>query len=124
MRAIWSGSISFGLVSIPVKLYVAIKDTRIHFNKIHAKTKAWIRYKRVTESGAELNHISESSSEGQNKEVFSHEIIKGFNIGGDQYVTFTPEEMAELAPEQSGMIEIADFVDLMKIDPIFFDTSL
>ncbi len=122
MKAIWSGFISFGLVSIPVKMYVAIKDTRIHFNQIHEKTKARIRYKRtVPESVPGSDQFHESATEP--REVHSHEIIKGYNIGADQYITFKPEEIEDLAPKQSRTIAVSDFVDLMEIDPIFFDKS-
>ena len=147
MRAIWSGFVSFGLVSIPVKMYVAIKDTRIHFNQIHAKTKARIQYKKTVPgllSGSD--QVQESATEqpyersdeipgtdneseprrsivGRHTEVPSHEIVKGYNIGADQYITFKPEEIEDLAPKQSRTIEVTDFVDLTEIDPIFFDKS-
>ncbi len=138
MRAIWSGSISFGLVSIPVKMYVAIKDIRVRFNQIHSKTQARIRYQRTlaepistssqsSDTGKPEQDTSNQSPDAQKPqqdiEIPSHEIIKGYNIGGDRYVTFTPEEIEEIKPKQSETIEIMDFVDLKEIDPIFFDKS-
>jgi len=106
-RAIWSGSISFGLVNIPVKLYSAVRDRDVHFRQIHEKTKCRVRHKLICPE--------------KNLEVSSDEIVKGYEIARDQYVIVTEEELDTLAPEQTHTIDISDFVDLGTIDPIYYD---
>jgi DNA end-binding protein Ku len=105
-RSIWSGSISFGLVNIPVKVYPAVRDKRIHFHQIHEKTKCRVRHKLVCPE--------------ENVEVPSDEIVKGFEIAPDEYVIVTKEELDTLEPEQTKTIDITDFVDLDSIDPIYY----
>lgn len=106
-RAIWTGSISFGLVNIPVELFPATRDTGIHFNQLHREDMARVQYKVVC------------SADGQ--ELERSDIVKGYPIGRDEYVIVEPEELEALAPEQSRAIDISDFVDLVDIDPLFFD---
>jgi DNA end-binding protein Ku len=108
-RAIWSGSISFGLVNVPVKLYAAVKQQDIHFNQLEEKTGAHIKYKRV--------------SEKTGKEVPYEQIVKGYEIGKGQYVTITPEELDAVAPEATRTVDIEDFVDLAEIDPIYYEKT-
>src|SRR6476661_6219016 len=106
-RAIWSGSISFGLVNIPVKLFTAVKDSSVHFNLLHSKDKSRLQRKLVC------------AAEG--KEVPPEEIVKGYEIAPDQYVVIKDKELEELAPKASRTIEIRDFVDLDQIDPLYYD---
>jgi len=106
-RAIWSGSISFGLVNIPVKLFTAVKDSSVHFNLLHSKDKSRLQRKMVC------------AAEG--KEVPPEEIVKGYEIAPDQYVIVKDKELEELAPKASRTIEIRDFVDLDQIDPLYYD---
>jgi DNA end-binding protein Ku len=105
-RAIWSGAISFGLVNIPVKLYSAVSRKTVRFHQIDAETGARVRQKRVG---------------GDGEEVAYEQIVKGYEIGPDRYVTITPEELESLEPEKTRTIDIEDFVDLEDIDPIFYD---
>ena len=105
-RAIWSGSISFGLLNVPVKLYSAVSKKQISFRELRAEDGSRIRHKRVAESDGE--------------EVPYEEIVKGYEIGPDQYVVLTREELEELDPKKTRAIEIQDFVDLDDIDPIYF----
>jgi DNA end-binding protein Ku len=105
-RSMWSGFLSFGLVSVPVGLYTATADQTIHFNQLHKGTSNRIRYKKVDEASGE--------------EVDTSEIVNGFDIGGGEYVVVTREELKEVAPGRSETIEISDFVDLDRIDPIHF----
>ena len=105
-RAIWSGAISFGLVNIPVKLYSAVSRKTVRFHQIDAESGARVRQKRVG---------------GDGEEVAYEQIVKGYEIGPDRYVTITPEELESLEPEKTRTIDIEDFVDLEDIDPIFFD---
>ena len=106
-RAIWTGSLSFGLVNVPVGLYSATEDRSIHFNQFRAGTSERIRNKRVGEQTGE--------------EVAYSDIVKGYDLGGGEYVILTPEELASVAPGPSRTIEVTDFVELSEIDPIFFD---
>ena len=108
-RAIWSGALSFGLVNVPVKLYSATRSKDVRFNQLHAKDGARIRQKRV------------SSANGE--EVPLEEIVKGYEISPDTYVTITAEELDAIAPKASRLIEIEEFVDLDDIDPLFYENS-
>jgi DNA end-binding protein Ku len=105
-RAIWSGAISFGLVNIPVKLYSAVSRKTVRFHQIDAESGARVRQKRVG---------------GDGEEVAYDQIVKGYEIGPDRYVTITPEELESLEPQKTRTIDIEDFVDLEDIDPIFYD---
>jgi DNA end-binding protein Ku len=108
-RAIWTGSLSFGLVSIPVGLYSATEDKAIRFHQFQEGTSDRIRNKRVNERTGE--------------EVDFAEIVKGYDIGGGEYVMVTPEELEAVEPGPTRTIEIVDFVDLEAIDPIFYKTT-
>jgi DNA end-binding protein Ku len=105
-RAIWSGAISFGLVNIPVKLFSAVSKKTVRFHQIDAESGARVRQKRVGPDGEEIAY---------------EQIVKGYEIGPDRYVTITPEELDSLAPEKTRTIDIEDFVDLDEIDPIYYD---
>jgi DNA end-binding protein Ku len=108
-RAIWSGAISFGLVNVPVKLYSATSPKTVRFHQLSAKTGARIRQKRVDPSTGD--------------EVPFEEIVKGYEISPERYVTIAPEELEALDPKATKTIDIEDFVDLSDIDPIFYDHS-
>jgi DNA end-binding protein Ku len=106
-RAIWSGSISFGLVSVPVKLYSAVARKTVRFHQLHATDGVRIQQKRVCPADGE--------------EVPYEEIVKGYEIAPDRYVVIEPEELEALDPKRTRTIEIEDFVGLEEIDPIFYD---
>ena len=108
-RAIWSGSISFGLVNIPVKLFTAVSRKTVRFNQIDAETGARVKQKRV------------SAADGE--EVPYDRIVKGFELSSGDFVTVTEDELAALDPEAGRTIDIAEFVDLADIDPIFYDSA-
>lgn len=108
-RSIWSGFLSFGLVSVPVGLYPATADQTVHFNQLHKGTSHRIRYKKVDEVTGE--------------EVPAADIVSGYDLGGGEYVVVTRDELKEAAPGKSETIEISDFVDLDEIDPVFFRTT-
>jgi DNA end-binding protein Ku len=105
-RAIWSGAISFGLVNIPVKLYSAVSKKTVRFHQIDAESGGRVRQKRVGPDGEEIAY---------------EQIVKGYEIGPDRYVTITPEELEALEPQKTRTIDIEDFVDLEQIDPIYYD---
>jgi DNA end-binding protein Ku len=106
-RAIWSGSISFGLLNVPVKLYSAVSKQTIRFKELRESDGSRVRHKRV--------------SEKDGKEVPYEKIVKGYEFAPDQYVTLTRDELSELDPKRTRAIEIQDFVDLDEIDPIYFE---
>jgi DNA end-binding protein Ku len=106
-RAIWSGSISFGLVNIPVKLYSAISEKSVRFHQLDQRNGARVRQQRVNEQTQE--------------EVPFDQIVKGFEITKGHYVVISEDDLAAFAPEATHSIDLVCFVDLDEIDPIFFD---
>ncbi len=108
-RAIWTGSISFGLVNVPVKLYSAVHQEDIAFHQLEESTGARIKYKRV--------------SEKTGREVPWEKIVKGYELGKGRYVVVTPEELEEYQPKATKTVDIEDFVDLEDIDPIYYDAT-
>jgi DNA end-binding protein Ku len=107
-RAIWSGSVSFGLLNVPVKLYSAVARRGISLREIRESDGARVRHRRV--------------AEGTEEEVPYEQIVKAFEITPDRYVPLSKDEIAALAPEKTRAIEVKDFVDLDQIDPIYFDS--
>jgi len=108
-RTIWKGALSFGLVNIPVGLYPATSDKSIHFNQFEEGTSDRIRYKKVNERTG--------------KEVAQDRIVRGFDLGGGEYVILSDEELEQAEPKKSRQIEISDFVGLADIDPVYFRSS-
>src|ERR1044072_6115275 len=102
-RSIWTGAISFGLVTVPIKLYSAVQRKSVRFHQLNGKTGVRIAQKRVDPSTGE--------------EVPYEEIVKGYEIAPDQYVLIEPGELEALDPKKTKTIEIADVVDLHAIDP-------
>src|SRR3954471_2444206 len=108
-RAIWSGFISFGLVSVPVGLYSATEEHELDFHQFQRGTSDRIRYKRVNaRTGREVDY---------------DKIVKGHDVGGGEYVIVEQEELADIAPGRSRTLQISEFVDLDEIDPIHFQKS-
>jgi DNA end-binding protein Ku len=108
-RPTWRGSISFGLVSVPVQLFTAVRPNTVRFKQLHAATKAPVRQKRVDEQTGE--------------EVAYRDIVKGYEVGDDRYVVVEPDELAALDPEASRLIDILDYVEAAEIDPIYYDRA-
>jgi DNA end-binding protein Ku len=108
-RAIWTGSISFGLVSIPVGLFSATDDHTIHFHQFERGTSDRVRNKRVNERTGD--------------EVDFADIVKGADVGGGEHVIVEPDELDAIAPGRSRDLDISDFVDLDEIDPIYFQKT-
>ncbi|MEF3117933.1 Ku protein [Streptomyces chrestomyceticus] len=107
-RAIWSGSLSFGLVNLPVRMYAATESHTVHFHQIQRGTSDRVRNKRVNERTGE--------------EVPAEDIVKGVDAG-DAYVLVEPEELDDIAPGRSKAVEISGFVDLDEVAPVYFDTT-
>lgn len=107
-RPMWSGSISFGLVNIPVKLYNAVKKKSIHFNQLRKSDGCRIRLKKICPTDG--------------AEVPAENIVKGYEIAPDQYVVVTSDELEAIQPKNARTIAIEDFVDLDQIDPLYYDS--
>jgi DNA end-binding protein Ku len=106
-RSIWTGAISFGLVTVPVKLYSAVNRKTVRFHQLSGKSGVRIAQKRVDPSTGD--------------EVAYEDIVKGFELTPDRYVVIEPGELEALQPKKTKTIEIEDFVELSEIDPIFYD---
>src|SRR5580693_5050117 len=106
-RAIWTGAISFGLVTVPVKMYSAVNRKTVRFHQLSGKTGARVAQKRVDPQNGD--------------EVPYDAIVKGYELAPDRYVVIEPAELDTLQPEKTKTIEIEDFVELTQIDPIFYD---
>ncbi len=111
MRPLATGTISFGLVSIPVKLFSATESSAaISFNMLHAKCGGRVKQQYIC-------------PRDDNQVVPREEMVKGYEFAKDRYVTFTPEELKTLEEKASQQIEIAEFVPSEKIDPVYFDKA-
>src|SRR3954447_22367536 len=108
-RALWTGFVSFGLASVAVGMFRATEDQTIHFNQLNKKTGNRIRYKKVDEVTGD--------------EVSAADIVNGHDMGDGEYVVVTKDELKDIAPGKSELMEISDFVELSSIDPIFFRSS-
>jgi len=106
-RSIWTGAISFGLVTVPVKLYSAVNRKTVRFHQLSSKSGVRIAQKRVDPQSGE--------------EVPYEDIVKGYELAPDRYVVIEPAELDTLQPKKTKTIEIEDFVELSQIDPIFYD---
>lgn len=108
-RSLWSGSITFGLVNVPVKMVTAVAPNDVHFHQLRASDGSRIQYKKVSST--------------DQKEVELTQIVKGYEVSPNQFVKIKPEELEALDPKKSHSIEIEQFVDLDEIDPLYFEHS-
>jgi DNA end-binding protein Ku len=109
-RAIWSGSISFGLVNVPVKMYSAIDEQDVHFHLLHEKDDSRIGYDKVCKK--------------EGKSVPDDEIVRGYEVSEGKYVYVTDKDLEAAAGESYRSIDIQDFVDVAEVDPIYFDRAI
>ena len=109
MRAIWKGAISFGMVTIPIKLYTATEERDVRFRLLHRTDGAPIKEKRVC------------TADG--KEVEWDDLVRGYEVAKGEFVILEPDEIDEAKPESGTTIEIGDFVEATEIDPIYFEKS-
>jgi DNA end-binding protein Ku len=106
-RSIWTGAISFGLVTVPVKLYSAVNRKTVRFHQLNSKTGVRIQQRRVDPTtGAEVPY---------------EDIVKGYELAPDRYVVIGGEELEALDPKKTRTIEIEEFVELSEVDPIYYD---
>src|ERR1700710_2145074 len=108
MRSIWTGSIGFGLVSIPIKLFSAVQETRLDLDMLDSRDHAHIKFQRVNEN--------------TKKDVPYDKIVKGYKYD-DDYVIIEDADFEAAAPEKSKVIEIESFVDIADVNPMYYETS-
>jgi DNA end-binding protein Ku len=108
-RPVWSGTISFGLVAIPVKLFHAVRRQSVSFNQLDERNMARIRYRKVNAETGE--------------EVGDDHIVKGYEISKGRYVLVDPDELEPFMPVATKSVDLEEFVDLVDIDPVYFDTA-
>jgi DNA end-binding protein Ku len=108
-RSIWNGTITFGLMAVPIKVHSAVQDKSVHFHQVHAKDGAQIKQKRIC------------SKEG--KEVPYKQVAKGYEVKSGEYVLLSNDEVAAAAGEQSRLIELEEFVCAPEIDPVYYDKT-
>jgi DNA end-binding protein Ku len=108
-RPVWSGTISFGLVAIPVKLFHAVRRQSVSFNQLDDRNMARIRYRKVNAETGE--------------EVGDDHIVKGYEISKGRYVVVDPDELEPFMPVATKSVDLEEFVDLADIDPVYFDTA-
>jgi DNA end-binding protein Ku len=108
-RPVWTGTISFGLVAIPVKLFHAVRKQSVSFNQLDDRTLARIKYKKV------------SALDGD--EVPDDHIVKGYEISKERYIVVDPDELEPFIPAATKTVDLEEFVDLDEIDPVFYDSA-
>lgn len=108
-RPVWTGTISFGLVAIPVKLFHAVRKQNVSFNQLDDRTMSRIKYKKV------------SADDGE--EVPEEHIVKGYEVSKDRYIVIDPDELEPFIPSATKTVELEEFVDLDEIDPVYFDSA-
>ncbi|MET0147168.1 MAG: Ku protein [Ilumatobacteraceae bacterium] len=108
-RPVWRGTISFGLVNVPVKAFTAVRDHDVHFHQLEKESGSRIRNKKVSEKSG--------------REVDSDDIEMGFELKKGRYVTFDKDELRDLKPASTRAVEVTDFVEIDDIDPIFYERT-
>ena len=106
---VWKGFLSFGLVTFPIRLYAAARAERVHFHWIHKK------------DGSRVKEVYFCAKE--DKRVSKSELVKGYELGKDDYVEVEEEELKKIAPPTAKTLEIVQFVESSEVDPVFFETS-
>jgi DNA end-binding protein Ku len=107
-RPVWSGTISFGLIAIPIKLYHGVSKKSVSFNQLDDRTMSRIRLKKVSAETGE--------------DVPDDHIVKGYELSKGRYVVVDPDELEPFIPSATKSIDLEEFVDLVEIDPVYFDT--
>ncbi|MGI9643984.1 MAG: Ku protein, partial [Ilumatobacteraceae bacterium] len=108
-RPVWSGTISFGLIAIPVKLFHAVRRQSVSFNQLDERNMARIRYRKVNAETGD--------------EVTDEHIVKGYEISKGRYIVIDPDELEPFIPAATKSIDLEEFVELGEIDPVYFDTA-
>jgi DNA end-binding protein Ku len=108
-RSIWNGTITFGLVNVPIKLYSAVESKTVHFSEVHAKDGAPIEHRRICPK--------------EDKEVDYDEVVKGYEVSPDRYVVLEKDEIKAAAGDRGKVVHLAEFVGAGDIDPVCFDKT-
>jgi DNA end-binding protein Ku len=108
-RSIWNGTVTFGLVNVPIKLYSATESKTVRFNEVHAKDGARIEHRRIC------------SKEG--KEIDYDEVVKGYEVEPDKYVVLDKDEIKAAAGDRGKVVHLTEFVDAADVDPVFFEKT-
>src|SRR3954452_24425584 len=106
-RSIWNGTITFGLVNVPIKLYSATESKTVHFSEVHARDGAKIEHRRICPK--------------EDKEISYDDVVKGYEVSSGKYVVLDKEEIKAAAGERGKVIHIEEFVEAGEIDPVFFE---
>jgi DNA end-binding protein Ku len=108
-RSIWNGTITFGLVNVPIKLYSATESKTVHFSEVHVKDGARIEHRRICPK--------------EDKEVPYEQIVKGYEVAPDEYVVLEKEEIKAAAGDRGKVVHLDEFVEAAEIDPVFYDKT-
>jgi DNA end-binding protein Ku len=108
-RSIWNGTITFGMVNVPIKLYSATESKSIHFHEVHAKDGARIEHRRICPK--------------EEKEVPKEQIVSGYEVAPDKYVVLDKDEIKAAAGDRGKVVHIDEFVDATEIDPTFYEKT-
>jgi DNA end-binding protein Ku len=108
-RSIWNGTITFGLVNVPIKLYTATESKTVHFSEVHAKDGAQIEHRRVCPK--------------EDKEVDYDDVVKGYEVSPDRYVVLETDEIKAAAGDRGKVVHLSEFVEAADIDPVFYDKT-
>jgi DNA end-binding protein Ku len=108
-RSIWNGTITFGLVNIPIKLYSATESKTVHFHEVHTRDGAPVEHRRICPK--------------EDKEVAFDDIVRGFEVAPDKYVVLEKDELKAAAGNRGKVVHITEFVDAAEIDPVFFEKA-
>ncbi len=108
-RSLWNGSIVFGLVTVPVKVYTATESQSVHFREVHAKDGSRVEHRRICPK--------------EDKAVASDEIVRGYQVSARKWVELTDEEIAAAAGTQTRLIDVDHFVPADEIDPVYYDKA-
>jgi DNA end-binding protein Ku len=108
-RSIWNGTITFGMVNVPIKLYSAVESKAVHFSEVHVKDGAQIEHRRICPK--------------EEKEVPYKQIVKGYEVAPDEYVVLDKEEIKAAAGDRGKVVHLEEFVEVAEIDPVFYEKT-
>jgi DNA end-binding protein Ku len=109
LRSLWNGTVTFGMVSVPIKLYSATESKTVHFREVHAKDGARVQHRKICSK--------------EEKEVDKDEVVKGFEVDEDRFVVLEKDEIKAAAGDRGKVIDIEEFVVASAIDPVFYEKT-
>src|SRR3954453_13071117 len=108
-RSIWNGTITFGMVNVPVKLYTATESKSVHFHQVHGRDASPVENRRICSK--------------EDKEVPYKQVVKGYEVSENRYVVLKPDEVKAAAGDRGKVVHLKEFVDVAEIDPIFYEKT-